>query len=562
MKYRVISMLLVLVLALALPVRAAEGDWTYEQTEDGLRLTGYLGTETELVLPDTLAGQRVVEIGKGCFKDSKLTEVTIPHGIRVIGEEAFCGSSALTKVYLSGSVNVIGDRAFANSGLIKMDIPGSVRAIGNEAFRDCEKMFNFVIESGFDEDSVDIGEGFGSGSVSMEEGVESIGDRAFYGCTNLTRMFVPASVTTIGSQAMGFIDGGKQNYQISGYAGSEAERYANDNELKFKILEPDQGLSGKCGLEVNWSFDRDTGTLTIAGTGRMYDYAAAECLPWYDLRQEITAAVVGEGVSSVGEYAFSDSAVEQILLPQSLKWVGDQAFAHCADLMELTFPGDAPEFGGSAFENTTLTAWYPAFNGTWTEEIRRDYGGDITWRNLANLPFVDVPEGAFYYDAVAWALEQGITNGTDETHFSPNDPCQRAAVVTFLWRAMGKPEASGQQMPFVDVPEGQFYYDAVAWAVERGITSGTDATHFSPYQTCNRAQVVTFLWRAMGCPEPESAATPFTDVEQGSWYAKAVAWAVEEGITKGMSADSFGVNLPCNRAQIVTFLYRTMADQG
>lgn len=562
MKYRVISLLLVLVLALALPVRAAEGDWTYAQTEGGLRLTGYLGTETELVLPDTLAGQRVVEIGRGCFKDSALTEVTIPHGIRVIGEEAFSGSSALKKVYLSGSVNVIGDRAFANTGLIKMDIPGCVRTIGAEAFLGCTDLFNVVIEGGAGEWNTGTSVGSGSGSVKLEEGVESIGDRAFYGCTNLTRMFVPASVTSIGTQAMGFTAGGKQNYQISGYAGTAAERYASDNELKFKTLEPGQELSGKCGLEVNWSFDRSTGKLTISGTGRMYDYAAAECLPWYALRQEITCAIVEEGVSSVGEYAFADSAVRQVTLPVRVKWVGEQAFARCAALQELTFPGDAPEFGESAFENTTLTAWYPSFNNTWTAQIRRDYGGDITWRNLANLPFVDVPEGSFYYDAVAWALEQGITNGTDETHFSPSAPCQRAAVVTFLWRAMDKPEADTQQMPFVDVPQGQFYYDAVAWAVERGVTSGTDATHFSPYQTCNRAQVVTFLWRAMGCPEPESTTVPFADVEQGSWYAKAVAWAVEEGITNGMSADSFGVNGPCNRAQIVTFLYRTMVDQG
>ena len=170
-------------------------------------------------------------------------------------------------------------------------------------------------------------------------------------------------------------------------------------------------------------------------------------------------------------------------------------------------------------------------------------------------PFADVAEDSFYYDAVLWAVENGITTGADETHFLPDAICQRASVVTFLWRAAGSPEPETTVNPFVDVTEDAFFYKAVLWALEQGITTGVDATHFAPFGECSRAQVVTFLWRANGCPAA-SAANPFADVAEGQWYTGAVLWAVEKGITNGMSADIFGVENCCNRAQIVTFLYR------
>ena len=173
---------------------------------------------------------------------------------------------------------------------------------------------------------------------------------------------------------------------------------------------------------------------------------------------------------------------------------------------------------------------------------------------IAN-PFADVAEGSFYHDAVMWAVKEGITTGADASHFLPEALCQRASVVTFLWRAAGSPEPETDVNPFVDVTEDSFFYKAVLWAVEQGITTGVDAKHFAPFGNCSRAQVVTFLWRASGCPDA-SAENPFTDVAQGSFYEEAVLWAVEKGITNGMSSSIFGVDSICNRAQIVTFLYR------
>ena len=173
--------------------------------------------------------------------------------------------------------------------------------------------------------------------------------------------------------------------------------------------------------------------------------------------------------------------------------------------------------------------------------------------------FQDVDPESFYYDPFLWALENNITNGLDASHFGPTAPCNRAQVVTFLWRAAGCPEPTSTENPFVDVKPGDFFHKAVLWAVENGITNGLDTTHFGPTASCNRAQVVTFLWRTMGRPGSYSARTPFTDVKAGDFYYEAVLWAVENGVTNGLSATEFGVNSVCNRAQIVTFLYRTFA---
>ena len=175
----------------------------------------------------------------------------------------------------------------------------------------------------------------------------------------------------------------------------------------------------------------------------------------------------------------------------------------------------------------------------------------------AEASFEDVPVGSFYFDPVEWAVEKGITNGVDDTHFNPGGECLRAHVVTFLWRAAGSPEPKSTENPFLDVKEDTFYYKAVLWAVEKGITKGTSDTTFNPERVCNRAEVVTFLWRAKGEPKPTASSSSFTDVDLDMFYGPAVLWAVENGITEGTSATTFAPGAVCNRAQVVTFLYRS-----
>ena len=169
--------------------------------------------------------------------------------------------------------------------------------------------------------------------------------------------------------------------------------------------------------------------------------------------------------------------------------------------------------------------------------------------------FVDVPSGSYYEDAVDWAVANGITTGMDAAHFSPDGICTRAQAVTFLWRAAGRPAPESRTMPFTDVPADSYYYDAVLWAVENGITKGTSSTTFSPDDTCTRAQIVTFLWRSEQSPAAGSS-NPFTDVSADAYYADAVLWAVKEAITTGTTRTTFSPDAECTRAQIVTFLWR------
>ena len=176
---------------------------------------------------------------------------------------------------------------------------------------------------------------------------------------------------------------------------------------------------------------------------------------------------------------------------------------------------------------------------------------------ISKHPFLDVPAGAYYEDAVVWAVGKGITSGTNANTFDPNGTCTRAQAVTFLWRAAGSPTPKTKLMPFPDVPVGSYYWNAVLWAIEQGITEGTSYLTFSPNDSCTRAQIVTFLWRAKGNPAVSGNA-PFTDVAPDAYYAAAVTWAEKNGITGGIGNGLFGSNNTCTRAQIVTFLYRAM----
>ena len=180
---------------------------------------------------------------------------------------------------------------------------------------------------------------------------------------------------------------------------------------------------------------------------------------------------------------------------------------------------------------------------------------EAMFKAAGNNPFTDVPAGSYYEDAVIWAVDKGITTGTSATTFNPNGICTRAQAVTFLWRAAGSPAAKSSAMPFADVKAGSYYETAVLWAVENGITKGTSDTMFSPDATCTRAQIVTFLWRSQKSPAA-GMANPFADVAADTYYIDAVLWAVKHNITVGTTFSIFGPDEECTRAQIVTFLYR------
>ena len=187
--------------------------------------------------------------------------------------------------------------------------------------------------------------------------------------------------------------------------------------------------------------------------------------------------------------------------------------------------------------------------------VKATFMDDNTMLNF----FVDVSASDYYYDAVLWAVGKGITGGTSATTFDPSGNCTRAHAVTFLWRAAGSPAPKTKVMPFTDVPAGSYYHDAVLWAMEQGITKGTSDTAFSPNPTCPRAQIVPFLWRSQKSPAAGTA-NPFTDVKASAYYADAVLWAVKEDVTKGTTNTTFSPDANCTRAQIVTFIWRALAE--
>ena len=233
---------------------------------------------------------------------------------------------------------------------------------------------------------------------------------------------------------------------------------------------------------------------------------------------------------------------------------------------EVDYGDDAFYFTGSGIRLKSVIYEPTSLSGTGYEVVIpfTIYGAD-TDEHLAghmmivvyeDLVFTDVDTDDYYYEAVLWAVNEGITTGITSTTFSPGSTCTRAQVVTFLWRAAGEPEPSTAYMPFTDVDEDDYYYDAVLWAVEEDITTGTSSTTFSPNATVTRGQVAAFLWRSQG-EVSANTSNPFVDADSDDYYYEAVLWAVENEITTGITSTTFEPETGCTRGQIVTFLYRT-----
>lgn len=428
--------------------------------------------------------------------------VLVQPGLTYIGKNAFRQSVSLRSVSISDSVKKIGNSAFCScSALTSMTIPDSVTSIDNGAFDGCENL----------------------NSVILPNSVTSIGVCAFSNCTNLISVSLPNSITDI---AWGLFMGCKSLPSIA---------------------IPD--------------------SVTTIG-----DHAFSGC-------GSLKSVVIPDKVKRVGSYAFCNCAdLNSVTIPDGVAVIDDDAFANCTSLTSLYIPSSVIDLGDwSTFLNCDGLTLYGE-TGSYAERYAKAWGirfvstsspdpidpdpdpidpdpdPDPVDPDPVGTRFQDVDGKAYYAEAVKWAVEKGITSGTDKNHFSPNAFCTRAQAVAFLWRAAGEPEPQGTAAGFTDVKAGAYYEKAVQWAVEQGITAGTGVGKFSPEVPCTRGQIVAFLWRKEGTPEAAGAA--FGDVQPGAYYETAVKWAVEQGITAGTSATTFSPESRCTRAQIVSFLYR------
>lgn len=327
------------------------------------------------------------------------------------------------------------------------------------------------------------------------------------------------------------------------------------------------GACTRCGVkDPNYtqtsgvSYVLSDGVLTVSGSGECTNAWMNNYSP-----NNVTKIVIGSGITSIGKAAFQGCAyVKSVDIANGVTKICRGAFTQCWALESVIIPTsvntiEMTAFGNAISGSTMNDVYYCGSAAQWGRISIGEHNDSLLKASFhynydPNMSFTDVAAGSYCYDAVQWAVANGITNGTDATHFSPNAGCTRGQVVTFLWRAAGEPTVSGN-VGFVDVAPGSYCYEAVKWAVANGITKGTDATHFSPNATCTRGQVVTFMYRAEGEPAV-GGSNGFVDVAAGSYCYNAVQWAVAKGITKGTDTTHFSPNATCTRGQVVTFLYR------
>lgn len=619
MKKRALSVVLFLCLMISLVpigVSAAETDgtcgenavWSYDAASRTLTISGsgeisdywfdspwetYAPVISRVVIEDGITA-----VGDNAFEDLlSLTEIIFADTLTVIGDSAFRGCLSLEQVSIPNGVTEIGDGAFEDcANLSHVELPDGLAKISGSMFRDCPRLEAVRIPAGV----VLIGDYafFGCESLSavtLPDGVVTIGVSAFYGCESLVYVTIPASLVQVELSAFSSCD----DLCHVLYRGTETRReriivdmgntdltdalwHCDVSGIPITVKEICTGTSWYCEIcekEIHQtivsgeSHSFGDWTLETAATctepGSRYricqvcEYRETQVVSaaGHKFSLQLTAPSCTEDGSSVYICDVCGEERNAVTLP---------AYGHTFGLWVETKAPTTTEEGVQTRTCITCGAEETRPVDKLTEETEPtlpDDGEEPTQPSEPTEPapdrenpFVDISENKYYYDPVLWAYDTGITTGKDATHFQPNAPCTRAQIVTFLWRAMGQPEPDLTINPFTDVTEGKYYYKAVLWAVQTGITTGKTFTTFEPDAPCTRAQVVTFLWRAMGRPVPQTRDNHFTDVPNTSYYRYAVLWAYENEITLGKTATTFQPNETCTRGQIVTFLYRTLVE--
>ena len=650
---------------------AGKKDASYQIPDTVMIIGPYAFSEctrlTELVIPDS-----VTELGYCmCEYNTALQKVAIGSGVTEIPAAAFIYCPALTEVRMSKGLTCIGSYAFAGcQSLTEVTIPNTVNEIYYCAFSVCEALKYVTIP-----DSVKYIEEFAFFDCAMTEvtipaSVTTIETYAFgyrFGDEDEYYYYAPIEDFTI-----------RGEYCSAAYRYAKDNGF---NFVSLSGNTVFTGTCGFSGDELTWSFDMETGLLNISGNGAMADYDYMDPAPWNCFADMITDVNLEDGVTRIGEFAFYYcEAVTNVTLPDSLTGIGRNAFYVCRSLTNVTLPNNLTEICAYAFDAcealtgvtipdsvtyigegaflgcTSLTdvtlpdsltsieraAFYYCINltnvdipegvttigddafsrcfsltnvnipegvttiGEWafmnctsmtsvripasvttigdmafgygyqeghkgvpyliegftvygySDSAAATYAAENGIRFIAMDRFVDVTSEDYYFNPVMWAIghEPAITNGVDDTHFGADNACTREQIVTFLWAANGKPAPTSTESSFSDVDSNAWYCKAVMWAVENKIAKGMEDGTFGVGQPCTRAQAMTFLWAANGKPAPTSTESSFSDVTANDWFCNAVLWAAENGITKGIGDGLFGSNSTCTRAQIITFLYK------
>ena len=462
---------------------------------------------------------------------SALERVTIPDSVTQIGASAFYGCGSMTELRLPLSLGFIGDAAFSRCGLLSLRLPESLEKISDSAFSYCSSLK----EIHFNASLVSIGAKSFASCLSLQhvclpDALAELGLGAFENCSALTEVCIGDALTSLPAGAFAQCSSllslrlpdtitdvwndtfsGCQSLDHIVYTGKENQW----QELAplSKELSRVSVLHTQCiGNETHWE----------ESPGGSYLYcdlcdAALTPIPSCEHKDPV---IRGKKAASCLESGYS----------------GDLYCENCDTVLE--YGTSIPLLGHSFEEGFCIRC------------------GEV---DIRTSPFGDIDSTDYFYAPVLWAYYKEIAMGVSDTAFAPDAPCTRAQVVTFLWRAFGSPKPTEMEHPFTDLNPNMYYYSAVLWAVEQGITTGTSSTTFSPDETCTRGQVATFLWRACGKPAQESDNNPFSDVSVEDYYYEPILWAVEQGITNGTGKDRFSPEDSCSRGQIVTFLYRTLA---
>ena len=556
----------------------------------------------------------VTKIGQCAFAAcDSLTSITISDTLTSIEAGMLFMCSNLDAIEIPNSVTSIGDSAFYGcTSLASINIPNSVTNIGSNVFNDCDGLENVDVENDnpkymslsgvlFTKDMSTLMKcpSRKSGTYRIPEGVVSIDDGAFQSCMNLTDIYIPNSVKNIGSGSFQGCES-LQRMEIPDGVTNIGDGAFNICSSLTEIIIPKtvtsigEGAFLSCvGLKQIDVEEGNQQYTSVAGV--LFDKEKTVLIQYPTSKPEVSYAIPN-GITKIEYYAFFYCEnLDSISIPSSVLYIDEGAFLDCKNIKDIYYSGievqweniciekhnesitnanihynhthdykavvTAPTCTERGYTTYTCSVCGDSYKGSYVDPLGHDYKNGTCTRCGAKDPnykpqanFSDVAAGSYCYDAVQWAVANGITNGTDATHFSPNAGCTRGQVVTFLWRAAGEPTVGGN-VGFVDVAPGSYCYEAVKWAVANGITKGTDATHFSPNATCTRGQVVTFMYRAEGEPAV-GGNVGFVDVAAGSYCYEAVKWAVANGITNGTDATHFSPSATCTRGQVVTFLYR------